>query len=303
MAMTFTSLSADKGTAGSIMNWVGYSKIDVATILDEAQSLIYGTLRTREMRTQWVFGILPGNSSMALPDRFLDPLGPLRDTTHELRLDQKDQPVLEQARVYDSSVTGVMGADPFTTTIDSALITVDLVNHGLTEGSAIVPSGATDVGGLDLTGTFQVARVIDTDTFVMSSGDAVATASATGGGSAITYTADVLISGTAGRWAIYDERVNFDVAFDDQTNFRLSYFRSPALLSAANQQNWLTKRYPKLIRVATTAAAAEQMRDDEEYSKNAQALAQLIQSINIENEMFMRGGIYETDTPTPGDYY
>jgi hypothetical protein len=34
------------------MNWVSYSKLDAPTILDEAQSLIYGILRCREMRTE-----------------------------------------------------------------------------------------------------------------------------------------------------------------------------------------------------------------------------------------------------------
>lgn len=303
MPMTWSSLTGAKGSAGSIMNWVGYSKIDIPTILEESQSLIYGILRTREMRTIWTFGMAPGACSIALPARFLDPLGNLRDITNNMRLHQKDQPVLELARVYDSTVTGSFGTDPFTTTAGSAFVSVVQANHGLTEASAIAIVAANPVGGLTLNGTFPVASIIDPNTFVIDLGDDQATAGATGGGSAATYSADVLISGTAGRWAIFDEAINFDVAFQDQTNFRLPYFRSPALLSATNQSNWLTNRYPKLIRVATTAAAAEQMKDDEEYQKGITALNNLVQAINAENEMFMRGGDYETDTPTPGDYY
>ena len=47
MAMTYTSLVAPKGTTGSLANWVGYSKLDTETVLDEAQSLLFHLLRVR----------------------------------------------------------------------------------------------------------------------------------------------------------------------------------------------------------------------------------------------------------------
>lgn len=303
MAMTYSSLLAAKSASGSILNWVGYSKVDAPTILDETQSLIYSMLRVREMRTTWVFGVTAGSSKIALPDRFLDPMGQLQDITNNSRLTQKDQPVLESARTYDSTISGTLGANPFTTVSGQSLVTVDMIGHGLTQGSTFVPAGATLVGGLDLNGAFEIVEVTDTDTFVISTGDAEATSTATGGGASATYTANRLNSGTAGLWAIYDENLNLDMALDADTNFRLPYFRSPALLSTANQSNFLTNRYPKLLRVGTRAAAAEQMNDDQEYQKHYTALSQLIQSINVENDMFMRGGTFETDTPTPGDYY
>lgn len=302
MAMTFSSLLAAKGSSGSILNWVGYSKVDAPTILDETQSLIYSMLRVREMRTTWVFGMTVGSSRIALPDRFLDPLGQLQDITNSFRLTQKDQPVVESARTYET-VSGTLGTNPFTTVTGQSMVTVDLTAHGLTQGSTFVPAGSALVGGLDLDGAFEIVEVTDADTFVISTGDSQATSTATGGGSAITFTANKLNSGAAGLWAIYDENVNFDLAFDADTNFRLPYFRSPALLSATNESNFLTNRYPKLLRVGTKAAAAEQMHDDQEYTKQYGALSQLIQSINVENDMFMRGGTFETDTPTPGDYY
>jgi hypothetical protein len=303
MAMTYTSLLADKGVAGSIKNWVGYSVIDTSTILDEAQSMIYSALRVREMKTVWVFGLLASNSKFALPARFLEPLGAIRDTTNNFPLEQKDQPVIESARSYNSGQTGSFGANAFSTLLGSNLVDVNLAAHPLTQGSTIVPAGVAPVGGLNLNTACEVVEVTSSNSFTMSTGDNVATSSATGGGSGGTYKADVLISGTVGRWAIFDEHINFDFAVDNDTNFRLPYIRSPQLLSASNPSNWLTNRYPKLLRVATTAAAAEQMKDDQEFQKQSSVLTALIQGINIENEMYLRGSVIETDTPTPGDYY
>lgn len=303
MAMNYTSLLADKETAGSIKNWVGYSLIDVETILEEAQSMIYGALRVREMKTVWSFGIAAGGSKIALPDRFLEPLGDIKDITNNFDLVQRDQPVIEGARVYDSTISGSFPASAFTTVAGSNLVDVNLPSHGLTQGSMIVPAGVAIVGGINLNTACEIVSIDDTSNLTISLGDTVAASTATGGGSSATYTADKLISGMPGAWAIFDECLNFDVARDDAANFRLPYIRSPALLSASNPSNWLTNRYPKLLRVATTAAAAEQMKDDEEFQKQSATLSALIQGINIENEMFLRGGSYGTDTPTPGGYY
>ena len=45
--MDYTTLIADKNTAGSIARWVNYGQLDVTQILEEAQLLIYQTLRVR----------------------------------------------------------------------------------------------------------------------------------------------------------------------------------------------------------------------------------------------------------------
>lgn len=303
MVMSYSTLLADKGTPGSIKNWVGYKEIDSSTILDEAQSLIFQSLRTREMRTTWTFGIEASGCSIALPNRFLEPLGKLRDTTNDIRLTQIEGPVLEDQRAYESGLSGSYGASPFTTTAGSSIVIAGLTAHDLTEGSSVTNAGAAAVGGLDVNGTFPVVEILDANTFSFDCGDDQATSSITGGGSSATYTADKLVASTACRWAIFNEKLNLDVALSDDTRFRLPYVRSPALLSSTNETNFLTVRYPKLIRVATTAAAAEQMRDDQEFTKQYQQLVQIIQGINVENEMFMRGGDFETETPTPGDYY
>ncbi len=75
-------------------------------------------------------------------------------------------------------------------------------------------------------------------------------------------------------WSIYDERFRFDFAFNTQTTVRLQYFQSLPLLSATNLTNFLTNRYPQLIRVATNTAAADFMKDDSEYQKGMTRLSE-----------------------------
>lgn len=303
MPMTWTSLVAPKGTAGSIANWVGYGKIDIETVLDEAQSLIYSILRVREMRSEWVFGVQPGQSYVPLPDRFLDPIGNLYDVTNVMNVTQRIDSEIQRARAYDNTIAGTFGTDPFTTVTGSSTVTVALTDHGLTQSSVLTIPTSPAVGGLTMDGTFNVLAIIDEDTFEIDMGDAVATSSATGGGAGVTYTASLLIATIPSRFAIWSEALQFDAAVESQTNYKLNYYRAKPLLSSTNQSNFLTARYPKLIRVATTAAAAEFMKDDGEYNKGLQALTALVGQIAQENDMFQNGMVFGTDTPTPGDYY
>jgi hypothetical protein len=103
MAMTYATLSAAKTAAGSIRRWMNYSELDVDQIIEEAQALIFQTLRVREMRTRSELSIAVGDSSEALPDGFLDPIA-LRDITDNIELSLYDEGALENARLYDAGV-------------------------------------------------------------------------------------------------------------------------------------------------------------------------------------------------------
>ena len=303
MAMTYSSLLAPKGTPGSILNWVGYSKIDNVTALEESQSLLVSLLRTREMRTEWVFGMSPGACRVSLPARFLDPIGKALDITNSIKLGQKIETEVEGARSYDSSLAGSFGNNPFTTTAGSSSVLVHLVGHTLTQASTMTIAGASVVDGVSMNDTFEVLDIVDADNLHLNVGDQTGTAGAVGGGAAATYTANKLLTSTPSRWSVWDEMMQFDAAFEIQTAFKLLYYRSPPALSNTNTTNFITARYPKLMRVATNCAAAEFMKDVEEYNKSLQALQALVQSINAENDLSYRGMEFGTDTPTPGDYY
>lgn len=297
MAMNYTSLIADKGTAGSIAKWVNYTLLDTVTTLDEAQALIYMALRCREMRTALSFTMTQGMSYIDLPARFLDPIGRIRMLKFGDSIAHKDQGYLETNRFF-TETSGTLGTDPYTTVLDSTEVTVALTDHGFSQGSIFYTTGATAVGGVTIEGTFEVTSV-DTNTFTIDiSALGAATSSATGGGAAVTYTCENINQGVPKYWAIYDERIYFDVAFNQSSVCRLSYYKSLPLLSATVQTNFLTSRYPHVLREACQAAAADFMKDDREYTKHVQALTGKIARVQAENEMGDMRGI-EVDCYTP----
>lgn len=306
MAMTYATLTGSKSAAGSILGWTSYNKLDVLTVIDEAQSLLFQSLRVREMRSELTFGMNVGFSEVALPTGFLDPIGRLYDITNSGWYPHKIETDILISRSYDTTPSGSLGANPFTTTTNSSLVNVQLANHSLTQGSTFFAAGATTVGGLALNNAFPVVNIIDVNNFTIDAGT-VAASTATGGGSAVTYTANSLIQSTPTIWTIWDEKVKFNSAFDTQTTFKQLYYKAPALLSTSNQSNWLTNRYPTLLRVACLTSAAVFMKDDEEYQKQSTALGNLVQATASENDMGYRGMEFGTDTPGRsgdyGDYY
>lgn len=300
MALSYNTLVAPKGTAGSLLNWIAYTKVDVDTVLSESQALLYQMLRVREMRTEYTFPMAVGQANVALPTRFLDPIGKVYDATNVTDYDQVDQGGVLRARAYDSSLAGTLDNAPFTTTAGSALVAVADANHGLNQDATItIPAGGT-LNGLTLSGSFPVVTITDANHFVVDAGsafDLVATASGSGGGNGIAWTANNLIASSPTRWAVWDEQMKFDSAFDLPAVCKLLYFRQPKLLATDNQTNFVTARYPNLLRVACLAAAAQYMRDDGEFTKNVQALTGLVGSIASFDDLSYRGATFGTDTP------
>lgn len=291
MAMTYTSLVAAKGTSGSIANWVSYTKLDIPPILDEAQSLVYSLLRTREMMTEFSFSVPLNGASFALPDRFLDPIGRMYLSSFNVPVRHKDSGFLQQARNYQE-LSGTLGADPFTTVSGSNSVTVALAGSGFTQDSVFNTSGAVAFNGAAINGTFPITAVAsDGNSFTIDISilGTTPSASGAGGGSAVAYICDQLVAGIPNWWAILDERIKFDVAFAQAALGKLQYYQSLPLLSSSNQTNFLTNRYPQLIRVATNTAAADFMKDDSEYNKGMSRLQAIVQRINVENDGQLRG--------------
>jgi hypothetical protein len=301
MAMSYNTLVAPKGTAGSLADWIGYGRLaaQADTILTEAQSLIYQSLRVRQMRQEFTFGIKANYCRVALPPRFLDPIGKLVDTTFGQRYRHKDESDVKDARYFQPNAGGSLGTNAFTTGgAGTGLVNVNIPNHGVTQGSDVTFVGATaTLDGIGLNGTFLVTDIPDANTVTFLTYDTATAGGVVGGGAAATWAANVLIASTPTRWAIWDEYLQFDGAFALSTQFRLLFFRSPALLSASNQTNFLTDRYPLLLRKACQAAAADFMKDDNEYTKATNAMAALIQATNAESDLMYRGAELDTDTP------
>lgn len=293
MVMTWTSLTAPKGTVGSIMNWVNYSKLDQFTVVDEAQALIYETLRVREMRTEWTFGMASGQANQPLLARFLDPIGRLFDVTNGTDYGHSIESSIAQMRAYDQ-LSGSFAANPFSVTINQTGILAHLVGHGLTQDSTLTVANSTIAS---LNAAYPVISIVDADNLTLGT-DIASNATAVGiGGPSCTYTANRLLAGIPARWTVWDEQMKFDTAFQDPATLKLLCYRSPSLLSATNLSNWLTNRYPMLMRKACMAAAADFMKDDAEYKKQVEALSSLIGSTAAGNDMIYRGAEFGTDTP------
>lgn len=298
MAMNYVSLIGDKSTAGSVMSWVNYSKLPSPTIVDEAQALLYSMLRTREMMVDLAFTMTAGTAHLALPTGFLDAIGRIRFTTIPGVGRHKDSGTIQGRRIY-SNTTGALGAGPFTTVSGSALVTVNLTGHGFNQDSVFYCAGAAAVGGITPNGTFPIVSITDADNFVIdiTSLGTLPSSSGSGGGSAVTYSCDNLVSGFPQFFGIWNETIYFDQAFNQQTSGLLQYYRSLPLLSASNTNNFLTNRYPQLLRRACVAMAADFMKDSEEYQKDVAALSAMVQQINVENDGQMRGIELEAENP------
>lgn len=79
----------------------------------------------------------------------------------------------------------VVVANPFTTTSGSATVLVTISAHGAVENDFVVFSGATAVGGLLISGEYQITTVFGINTFNITAASA-ATSSAVGGGATVT---------------------------------------------------------------------------------------------------------------------
>lgn len=199
--MDYPTLIASKTTDGSIRRWVNHADLDSVAILEDAQALIFQTLRVREMRS--VFSDLTmaiGDSSKALPAGFLDPIR-LVDKTNNLRLRLKTEEWIEDRRCYDSGI---------------------------------------------------------------------------------------LSSGTPFYFGIYGEALQFDLAYDAVATLRLVGYAAPAVLSVGAPTNFLTNRYPHVLRAACLARAYSFRNNDERAQAELQNLATFIAKTNMESDFTYR---------------
>jgi len=252
-------------------------------------------LRVREMRAHFNFTVAQGGDRVALPAGFLDPIGRISFLGTGSKAQQRDPNDIQRRRVY-SEMSGALSPNPFTTASGSLSVTVNQASHSLSQGSTFYTTGATTFNGVTIAGTFDVTAIVDANNFIIDIAPLNATpnASGTGGGAAVTYVADNLIQGTPIYWGVWDDTIFFDVAFAQSANCNLQYFKSLPILSASNTTNFLTNRYPHLLRKACTAQAWDFMRNDAEYQKDVAALTALIEQVNAEGDLAYRGAGFDT---------
>lgn len=198
----YTTLIAAKTVAGSIKRHVNYDKIDAEVVLENAQTLLYSLLRTREMRASANINVGATQYNVALPAGFLDPFGKLRDT-QMFRYVQRSEDQLMGARSYDAD--------------------------------------------------------------------------------------GVLKTGQPTYWSIFDEMIQFDLKFKEDRTLFLPYYKQPDLLAASPGTNWLTNRYPHLLRQACLVQAHAFMKNWTGYNAELAVLTPMTERTNAEADLTYRG--------------
>lgn len=90
-------------------------------------------------------------------------------------------------------------------------------------------------------------------------------------------------------FSVYNEIINFDRRADQTYTLRFSFYRQPELLGPTVQTNFLTERYPRLLRASCLRAAAEFMESTEKKREYEADVARILAEIDIMDEMSMTG--------------
>jgi len=106
-----------------------------------------------------------------------------------------------------------------------------------------------------------------------------------------SWTAAVLDSGDPSYYAIFDERFEFDCKTTTAWTARALFYKTPDALSSSNPRNFLTDRYPQVLRMACLAIAARYSSDDERFAREQRLLFAEIEEINIRDEQSRRGQV------------
>ena len=99
----------------------------------------------------------------------------------------------------------------------------------------------------------------------------------------------MLVSGTPCRVAIFGEAFQFECKYDVAATLKPVGYKIPTLLSGSALTNWLTVRYPHVLRVACLVQAWDFLDEDANYQRQLQKLMGLIESVNAQDDHSYRG--------------
>jgi hypothetical protein len=99
----------------------------------------------------------------------------------------------------------------------------------------------------------------------------------------------VLPEGVPTYWTKIADLIQFNTKADQAYTAKLAYYARPAALSDANETNWLTDRYPTLLRRVCTMYAAEARKEYDTMDRAEVRALKDIQDIRIERDQELRG--------------
>lgn len=100
-----------------------------------------------------------------------------------------------------------------------------------------------------------------------------------------SWTATVLDSGDPAFYSIFDEQYQFDCKTTTAWRLRVLFYQRPTPLSSSNKTNFLTIRYPHILRMACLATGARFAHDDEVFAREQRLLFASIDEANARDEM------------------
>lgn len=269
--MNFNDLLGPKSKPGSIQNFVRHKQAPAEVIIEEAQTYIYSLLRIREMRASAFLSVPIHGFTLALPTGFLEPIS-MRD--------REGWEVIPRLYVEAQRLFELRSTDPDIVTTLSGAVTAAATTLGVASAAEFPASGAFSI-------------VIEGETLLVTAGAGTTTWTVTRGYSGTAAAAHAtgalvdggLDSGTPMQVAVFDELFQFDCKADAARYFDLVYVKRPTLLSSTNKTNFLTDRYPHLLRAALNFRAAAHMKDAEERDANEKELIGLIEAVNAESDL------------------
>jgi hypothetical protein len=97
------------------------------------------------------------------------------------------------------------------------------------------------------------------------------------------------VEGMPTRFSVFDELLQFDMKADAAYTCKIIYFKRPDALSGANETNWLTTRYPRLLRIACLRSAYEHMKNAEMKASYEAEMRLMLAEIEQESDLSMIG--------------
>ncbi len=90
-------------------------------------------------------------------------------------------------------------------------------------------------------------------------------------------------------WTDFSQSIQLNTKADQAYTAKMTFFKTPDLLSASNETNWLTDKYPTLLRRVCMMFGEETLKNFEAMDRSEVRALSAISDIKIENDLSMRG--------------
>lgn len=90
-------------------------------------------------------------------------------------------------------------------------------------------------------------------------------------------------------WTDYNDLIQLNTVADQAYTASMVFFKTPDALSSSNPTNWLTSKYPTLVRRTCLMFSAEARKEFDTFDREEARALQMIDEIKVESDNSMRG--------------